>query len=343
MKPSTLNFTALVAALLATSAPFTLADEATTDPVGFFTNTLAASGGSTRVNRSMSIPLYRASVYAAAVTSVTNGSPNSTCQVNGFNATTTNVVTNPHLLRVKSATDTSHVGRFFLITAASGDQLTVSNASLSSSLSVGDSCEILPANTMASVFGAPPPAGWLNGTSVTGADNVYIWNGSTWLTYFYHSTNNRWQRSGALGSQNNAIVYPDEGVFISRLGTTPVDLVSTGTVPTTAEKSDIDPTASTFVSNRFPVDTQLIDVGLHLTAGWVANTSANSADRVFLWNATTSTWDTYFYHSTNNRWQRSGALGSQNTTVIPAGSAMFITRIGGASVSTLSQVLPYTP
>lgn len=343
MIPSALNRTLLAAACLASSGSLSFAATATTDPVGFFTKTLAASSGSSRVSSAVSFPLYRPPVFSAAVTSVTDGSPASTCQLNGFNAATTDVLSNPHLVRVKSATNASHIGRFFLVTAAAGDQLTLNTATLSASLSIGDNCEVLPANTLASLFGTPPPTGWLSGASATTADNVFIWDGLTWQTYFYHSTNNRWQRSGALGSQNGTIIYPDEGVFVSRLGTSSVSILTTGTVPTTTEVSNLDPAAGTFIANRFPVDMLLVDVGLHLTSGWVSNTSATSADTVLIWNVANATWDTYFYHSTNNRWQKSGALGSQDSAVIPAGTAMFVKRIGGSGISTLTQSVPYTP
>lgn len=338
MNPSVLSRPAIAAALFVASGTLAFADTATTDPVGFFTKALAASGGSTRVSSAVSFPLYRPPVYTAAATSVTDGSPTSTCQVNGFNAGTTDVITNPHLLRVKAATDTSHVGRFFLITAASGDQLTLSTTTLSASLSIGDTCEVLPANTLASVFGNPPVAGWQQGASANSADNIYVWSGTGWLTYFYSNSSGSWLQSGSFGPKNNTILYPDEGVFIARLGTSPISLVTTGTVPTTTERTDMNAAGSTFMSNRFPVDTQIGAIGIQSTTGWVSGSSANTADKVLVWNGTG--WLTYFYNGTN--WKKSGFFGNFDTDVIAAGTSIFVTR-ASATATTLVQSLPYTP
>lgn len=343
MKPSP-NFipAAVAAALIAATSTTALAQAtATTDPVGFMSTTLPGSDGTNRVSRTLGIPLYRQAVYAAAVTEVAG----STLRLSGADFGILDVVTNPHILRIKSSATASHVGSFFLISSATGDQLTLSSA-VASLVSVGDACEIVPANTIGSIFGTanPPMAGWVTATSATTADKLYIWNASvsTWDVYFYHSTNARWQLSGAGGGRNNTIIYPDEGVFISRIGTNPINLVSMGAIPTTAEKSELNPAGSSCIPNRFPIDIELGSTGLQLTPGWVAGTSAASADKVYIWNGVTSTWDVYFYHSGNDRWQLSGGGGSRNNTVIPAGTALFISRAGSAP-AVLAQSLPYTP
>lgn len=348
MKIPTQSFYAAIAAsILAASASTALAQTtATTDPVGFFTATLAGSSGGGNASRTLSVPLYRASVYSAGVTEVIG----STCRLSGATFGTgsgqTDVAssTNPHLLRVKNSSNSAHIGKFVAISAQSGDQLTLTSA-IDTFVSVGDSCEVVPANTLGSVFGTanPPMTGWVTATSAATADKVYLWNPvtATWDIFFYHSTNNRWQQSGALGSKNAAIIYPDDGAFISRVGSTPISLVTTGTVPTTLEQSDLN-SGSTCLANRFPVDVQLKSVGLDALPGWVKNTSATGADTVYIWNTATSTWDVFFYHSTNNRWQQSGALGSKDTFVITAGTAMFVKRSSASTVS-LTQTLPYTP
>lgn len=342
MNPSVLSRTAIAAAVFVASGTLAFADTATTDPVGFFTKGLTASGGTSRVNRTVSFPLYKPAVYTAAATSVTNGAPNSTCQLNGANFTTTDVVTQPHLVRVKASATAAHVGRFFLIAAASADQLTVAGSSLTSFISVGDTCEVLPANTLASVFGTGGTlvAGWVTGSTASASDNLFIWNGTAWDTHFHDGA--KWRKSPGLSTANfdKTIIYPDEGVFVSRIGTTPIDLITTGTVPTTTERTDITGTTSTFMSNRFPVDMQLGNVGFELLPGWVANSNATSADKVLVWNGTA--WDTYFYGG--SFWRKSPGLPTANfnTTVITAGSAVFVQRVGAGAL-TLSQSLPYTP
>lgn len=343
MKMFTPNFTpAVVAALvLAThgdasaQAPTT----ATTDPVGFLTSSIPASDGTTRVSRTLCFPLYKAAVFSSAATEVVG----STCRLNGADFATTNVLATPHLLRVKSSATSSHVGQFFAITGSAGDQLTLS-AAVAGAIGVGDGCEVLPANTLASVFGtgATLVPGWLGGASANSADKVFIWNATTgtWDVYFYHTGNSRWQESPGTGSRNNTIIYPDEGVFISRLGTTPVSLTALGTIPTTAERTDLNGGGSTCIANRFPVDTTLLGTNLQATPGWVKGNSASASDNVYIWNGAASTWDVFFYHQTSDRWQQSGAIGSRNSTPIAAGTAMFVKRVG-PTASTFAQSLPY--
>ena len=111
-----------------------------------------------------------------------------------------------------------------------------------------------------------------------------------------------------------------------------------GTVPSTSEKTDLDGAGITFISNRFPVDATLVSTGLQSTPGWTTGSSANAADKVYLWNG--SGWDTFFHNGTT--WRKSGNFNPQDNTPIPAGSALYISRIN-ASASVLAQSLPYTP
>jgi hypothetical protein len=347
MKTSTPNFTSLAAAaiLLAAVAPAFAQTTATTDPVGFVTKALPVGSGTTRVSGTVAFPLYRAAVYSAAATSVTDGSPNSTCQLNGANFGTgggqTDIVTTPHLLRVKGSTNAAHVGRFLLVKAAAGDQLTFATTALSSILSVGDTCEVLPANTLGNIFGtitgtaSTVPAGWVTAGNANGGDNVFVWSGTGWVTYFHDGTN--WKKTGSGLNQNLTIVYPDEGIFVARIGSTPISLVSVGGIPTTTERSDLDGLASTFLSNRFPTDTQLGSLGLQSLPGWVSGANSASADNVFIYN---NGWQTYFYNG--SAWRKTGSGVDQGTTPIPAGSAIFVYRTT-AGTATLTQTTPYTP
>jgi len=38
--------------------------------------------------------------------------------------------------------------------------------------------------------------GWVKADTATAADNLLIWDGNGWKTYYYHQTNNRWQEGG---------------------------------------------------------------------------------------------------------------------------------------------------
>jgi uncharacterized protein (TIGR02597 family) len=330
MKPSTPNFTASVAAALISTLCATASAQstATTDPVGFFTLSVPAGP----VNRVLSVPLYRPAVYTSVATAVTATTCNLSAANFGTGGGQTDVTTLPHLLRIKTGTQT---GRFFAISAASGDQVTVTitGPALNTFLSVNDSCEIFPASTLGSVFGTSTPAtGIQTNSSSTLADNFLIWNGSAWLTYFHNGAN--WRRVGSLQNQNNAIIYPDEGMFVVHIGTNPINVAVTGTVPTTTERTDL--ATSSFIPNRFPVDISLLNLGLHTSPNWTSGATANVADTVSVW--TGSAWLNYFYNGSN--WKRTGSLGSQDGTMISAGTAVFVSRLN-ATESTLTQTLPY--
>lgn len=307
------------------------AQTATTIPVGFIKVTLpAAPSASQPSNTVISVPLYTNADFSGMVATVDG---TNTLSLTGAAWTASQFVSSPHLVRFKSGTLS---GRFYLITANTTSQLTIDmrGASLTGVVATSDNCEVLPSNTLATLFGSTSTT--LQTASTAGAaDNVVIWNGASWDTFYHNGTN--WKKTGSLLNQNNTILYPDEGIFMIHRPTSQLDIVFTGTCPSTQEQTDLVGAGSTFMANRFPVDMQLSTAGIHLSANWVTGTTANAADNVFIWNGTN--WDTYYHNGTN--WKKSGSLLNQNTTAIPTGAAVFVTR-SNAAASTLTQSLPYT-
>ena len=289
----------------------------------------------------MSIPLYNTADYVSTVASLVSATQftmTGAAWTPGAYAT----AAAPRIVRVKASTAVpAHVGKYFVVSDNTANQLTVvlpfGVADISTAISVGDICELVPANTLGSVFGTTTPI--LHGDpDSTLADSVYILNGGAWETYFHNGTN--WRKFGGAGNKNNNIIYPDEGLFIVHVSTSPVVLTLMGTVPSTGEQSDLlGNNASTFLANRFPVDMQLVNTGLHLLPGWVTG-AVDDADLVYVWDSAVSQWATYFHNGTN--WRRSGASGNKNTDLIPSGTAVVVSR-HAASTATLSQTLPYTP
>lgn len=239
------------------------------------------------------------------------------------------------------------MGRFFLITANTTNQLTVDLAasptitSLTTALAPGDTVQIVPAYTLNALFGSSV-ASMVTGANASLADNIWILSGQTWLTYFHNGTN--WRRTGSLANQNDTVIYPDEGVLVVHIGGSPLSLTFTGTVPAVNEKTDISGAGTTFLANRFPVDIELNSVGIQSLAGWTTGANAGAADNIWMWNPTKSPvagWDTYFHNGTN--WRKTGSLANQNTTLVTAGTAMIVIKLGSGSNATLAQALPYTP
>lgn len=353
MNPSKLlKLSAALACSITASTAFAQTT-ATTIPAGFISVTIpAAPSATTPSNVALSIPLYKSPDFVGGVATIDTA--------NSFTLTgaawTPGQFANtsaPRLVRVKTG---SSAGKFFVVTGNTNNQLTVdltgtgvAHVNTVLSTSPATSCEVVPANTIGNVFGnATTPPGLKAGATANDADNVLLWNGAAWDTYFWTGVigtpNNIWKRTGNT-DRSNIIIYPDNGVFVVHKDTTTaVTITFLGTVPSTGEQSDIEGNGSTFLANRFPTDTTLGGLGLQALPGWVAGATASVSDNVLLWNAATGAWDTYFWTgsvgSPVNIWKRTGNT-DRSSTPIPAGTAVFITH--GGAAQNLAQSLPYTP
>jgi uncharacterized protein (TIGR02597 family) len=335
MKPHVLVLAAMLAVASRGAA-------ATTPPFGYLTVAIPAGSVASPSYTPLSIPLYTNAVFSGTVLSV-----DSATQVTlGGAVWTAGQHATSAAPRFAKVTAGSGIGRLFLITANTTSQLTLSLAhtptisDLRMVLSAGDTISIIPANTLGSVFGTTTPT-LVAGASASAADNVYLLNGPGlgWSTYYHNGTN--WRKAGSLANQNNTILYPDEGVLVVHIGTSPVTLMLSGRVPVTTEKSDISATGSTFGAQRFPVDMELLAVGYHLLPGWVSGATVSTADNVWVWSTALKKWEQFYYNGTN--WRKAGSIANQNTKVLTAGSAVIVIRTGTSTAATLSQTLPYVP
>jgi len=263
----------------------------------------------------------------------------------------------PFLIGIKSGTA---IGRFFHIAssgvtggAVSGTANTATTVTISSldtgsgitdlaaaGLAVGDYYEIYACDTLSSVLGSPSTTGVISGATAAVADSVVLVVNGTAVTYIHNGT--RWSKV-ALGTPDasNVPLLPNYGFAYSRLGNTDINLTALGNVPTLARKVQIKNSGVSLLAQFFPVDSTLQSIALQSIPGWTSNASAGSADKVILVSST-GVAATYFYNGTG--WKKV-ALGTPaaDTTVIPAGSMIFINKLGTASgYSTLSQALPYT-
>ena len=319
--------------------PVTNADSTTTAatvPVGFTTTAVTpATDANTPSSQVLSVPFYQPAAYAAAVTSVDSATQFSSSSAS-WTASQFAQTGAPYLVHFKSG---SSVGRYFLISANTTNQLTVvpRGYSLTTTVAASDTFEIVPANTFGTLFGTTSVP-LQTGTTSDVADDIYLWNGSGFSVYYHNGS--IWKLSGSLANQNNTVIYPDEGLFLVRRATTSLSLNFVGTVPSVTERSDVFGPASTFLANRFPVDTTLTAVGFQNLPSWQTGTTSDVADNVYIWNG--SSWVVYYYNGTN--WKASGILGSQDSKIIPTGSAVFVVRKSTATGTngTLAQVLPYT-
>ncbi len=337
--------TAIFCTLVVSLAPVLRAQTtATTVPVGFVTVTIAAAPNATSPKLTpVSVPLYRTADYSAAVTALNT----STQFTLSGSFTASAFVTTPHFVRVKTVAnvaDAVNIGKAFLISANTTTQLTVVLPSgvtnINTQIHVGDTCEVLPANTLASVFQTAPTI-LKSDPDASKADNVLLWNGTTWST-FYHDGFSWLNDALGFDSQDNAVIYPDEAAFVVRRGTSSVPLTIMGTVPSTTEQTDfaggtVAQPGLTFISNRFPTNATLVSLGLQSIPGWISGGDASAVDNVLIWSGTN--WGVYYFDGFN--WIND-ALGfdPQDSTAISAASGVFIIRKGVKKI--LTQNLPYS-
>jgi len=330
--------------LLASASHRVFATNPTTT-VGFMSYTFAAT--TTATMSCISVPLKSAAVFSGSPTAV--GDSTITVDIaswtaGGFAGTT------PYYVIVKSGAET---GRILRITANTTTQLTVDTTddspqttSLTTSgfaLSTSDTFEIFPGYTFSSFFGSSTATIPL---TVTGTpDTVFLWHWQTnqFEQYSFNTSAGSWQKFDGTNATNLPLP-PNATLAISRAaGHVAAQFIVLGVIPTVAPLvKTTGGSIPRYYSSGLPADLPLSQ--LSLGSNWKQGTSAFNSDTVSIYNASTSTWNTYYKLSTGS-WQLVGGSGVQDSTVIPAGSALVFTKRTKAtgSASFLPVSLPYTP
>lgn len=211
-----------------------------------------------------------------------------------------------------------------------------------------DSVELFQGDTLGSLFGSTADgngflsSGLRGGTTSRNSDNVQLFDGTAFITYFFNTTVGTWVMvNGGTITQNGLILYPDDGMLITRRAPTG-NLTILGRVPSTRLLTKFPGGTTTVTAIRFPANTTLGGLNFGAPGTWLAGSSASSADTVGIW--TGSKWETYF-KNLNNQWVKTnGNSGDQSATVIRAGSSIRIIKKGSAtgSAAYVGQALPYS-
>jgi len=244
-------------------------------------------------------------------------------------------------------------GRTLLIIGNTADTLTLDvedtnlNAASFAVAAGADTFEIFEGNNLGSLFGTIADAngilssGVKGGATSTNADAIQVHNGTAFVTYFFNTTLGYWVMvNGGTTNRNDLILYPDEGMLITRRGAAG-NLTMFGRPPVTKLLTKLPGGSTNVVAVRFPVNTTLGGLSFGGPGTWLSGNSSSVADTVGLWNG--SKWVLY-YKNTSNRWVKDhGGSGDQSATAIPAGRALQIIKRGTAvgSASFFSQLLPY--
>lgn len=311
----------------------------------------ATTGGTTTTY--LAIPLDNPAVYSGSASAVTADTV--TLSDAAFSAGELSVSGSPYFLRIAGG---AQAGRLLRVTANTADTVTLDTSDNSTkttalttagfALSPGDAVQLVPGDTLASLFGdasAGNPLLFVGGTSAFSADTVSIYNKTSgkFDTYFYSTTSGCWRLSTVDASANDVVIYPEAAIGIARRGVrSAATLAVVGEVPVVAPLTKVvGGSRSVYASTRFPVSLTLADLDL---ANWTKANNAFTADTVQLYNTTTGRFDTY-YQRLDATWRKStDAATDQSGLVLTAGSiVVFFKRASVAdAASYLSSPLPYS-
>jgi hypothetical protein len=210
-----------------------------------------------------------------------------------------------------------------------------------------DAFEVFQGDTLGSLFGSTADgngflsSGLKGGTSTRNADSVQLFDGTAFITYFFNTTVGTWVMvNGGSTSRNGLILYPDDGMLLTRRGPNG-NLTILGRVPSTRLLTKVPGGTTNVMAIRFPVNAMLGGLNFGAPGTWLAGSSSSVADTVSLW--TGSKWDTYFKNLSNQWIKTSGSGADQSAVVIRAGTSIRIVKKGSAtgSAAYLGQPLPY--
>lgn len=292
-----------------------------TTPVGFQTVPTGASGQFS----SFALPFQQLANDQGLVTAISSPS---NVTVACASCATANYANATSLNYLQFETGAA-VGRFYAISAqdSSGD-ITLSTGSdnlQTIGVAANDTYSIHPYWRIQDVFGTPATTTLYASNNASHADNVLVWNGSAWVTYFPI-------KGGSWSPSGTAPLSPDESILIVHRPATGTNVVTIGGVRTTNLVSLLSP-GYNLMGNSFPASTTISNLNL-LQSGFLGSNNSAHADNVLVWNGVS--WDTLFYITTSHSWSPS------NNYPITATSTYFIDLKHGVGID-WQRPLPYSP
>ncbi len=300
---------------------------ATTDPVGFITLNVAGTGGGGGTSAisftglGMTRPVeYQGSAEAVGAKTLTDNQAAWTD--NQFNGV-------PHYVEIVSG---PAAGTTYDVTATDAASKTITLAqNLAAGVAADVSFKVRKHWTIATVFGASNEAGLQAGDAAT-ADLILIFNGTAYDRYFYQ-TGTGWQNANSPGPDaGSTVIYPEEGVLLSRKQAGPVNVALMGAVKMGQTSVPIF-TGINIVGNVYAAPMTLDSSKLYTgdPATGLASGDATTADQVRIYNSETGGYDVYYYQE--------GGFGSgwrnavkptvdAKSTPIPVGVSVVIKRNG---------------
>jgi hypothetical protein len=219
-------------------------------------------------------------------------------------------------------TDGLYAGHRFEVAAGGVDQFQLDLSSSRNTLGTlptdlaGSHFILRPHATIGQIF---PPEDWAAATSPGAADQVLLYNGVGYDTYFNQAIGGSWVRQGAgFGSRNGEPVPPGTGMMVVRASDDDTDsILAIGTVRENAFRLPVEAgsTGFNFISNGFPYPYAFNVFGLNINEGngFPANPNLSLATQVLIWKGDAdpaATGWTTFFQAGNFDWREVGNPGS---------------------------------
>ena len=344
--------TALASSLLIFYS-ITFAQTVATDPVGYVTVTISPGNGSQKSTNVVSLPLHpiQENIDGISIGVFSNVTSSSVEVSNaGWTEGALSNPSTPYLLRVTSGSAEGLIipistsipntsTELYLETDFNGENIDLVSLGIAVGEN-GDRFEIVPCDTLKSLFGTPESTGIVGGTSALNADSIIIFS-SFWSIYFYNTNENAWVKSTfGFPNADNQILHPDFALIYERIGTDPLPLTILGNVPLEQRNVVVGNSGITFLGNGWPVNTTLGESGIEQLPGWVSGSNASIADSVII-RSDLGAWESFFYNG--SEW-RKNAFGFPNadSQLLKSGSGLMLDRLGSTSGSSLLvQQVPY--
>ena len=254
-------------------------------------------------------PIYTGSVSAISSTSISVGDSPAPF--------TSSLLTagSPYFVKFMSGNE---VGRVLLVTANTTSSLTLDTSDHNSGTAIfldtagfnvqtGDTFEIFPGDTLASVLGAgtaQSPLLLTGGMNVVVADTVSFPTRTSLppATYYFNTTSGYWVQFGSTANANNTVIYPYAAFAVTRRNNHPdTTLVLGGRVAEVAADIKVAGNDTTFTSSHYATDIKLSQ--LQFGATWVNGNSITSTDVLNVWNPSEGRFDGY-YQKPDATWRR---------------------------------------
>jgi hypothetical protein len=321
---------------------------ATTDPVGFITLNIAGGGSPSSPRLSLISPtLTRPILYQGLITGINgttisvSSTPSAPWAVGAFNG-----ANGSHYIEIISTAVPARSGTMsdILSTPTTSSITTADNLSVNQA-AVGDTIRIRKDVTIGDVFGTTNQYGLLAGEDLSLADEVLVYNGSTFTSYFYYSGSvppdpqypAAWYKGDDFSPANNVPIAANEAVVVKRKAAAPISVTVTGSVKTGnsifAVSSGLNVLGTASAKGVTLDESTLRKVDD--IQGVKAGEDASLADEVVLYSGSTPV--TYFYFSGTvppdpqypAGWYKSDDFSPAGSVMISPGSAFVVKRKGG--------------